>query len=196
MDKKYYVYVYYREDKTPYYIGKGCGSRITGQHYVKVPDKEYRGKLHENLCEEEAYFIESELINQYGRIGFEKGGILKNRAAGRYSMEEIAEEYKEQEEQQKRDAEWDEYKKELDEEWQFELDKLIWIKGNSPSNGTDPDNPMWNEIYINYWEYKIESALTSCDKEYEESIEYETADALVNGHTTVESYNIWGATLA
>jgi hypothetical protein len=189
MDKKYYVYVYYREDKTPYYIGKGCGSRITGQHEVKVPDKEYIEKLHENLCEEEAYFIESELINQYGRIGFEKGGILKNKAAGRYTAEEIAEEYKEQEKQQKRDAEWDEWKKEIDEEWQFELDKLIWIKGNSPSNGTDPDNPMWNEIYINYWEYKIESALTSCDKEYEESIEYETVDALVNGHTTVESYN-------
>tara|TARA_B100001250_G_scaffold271785_1_gene234659 strand:- start:58 stop:615 length:558 start_codon:yes stop_codon:yes gene_type:complete len=181
MDKKYYIYVYYREDKTPYYIGKGCDSRITGQHYVKVPDEEYREKLFENLWEEEAYIIESELINQYGRIGIDKGGILKNKAAGRYSMEEIAEIYKEQEEQQKRDAEWDEWQKEIDEEWQWELDKLIWIKDNSPS--------MWNEIYNTYWEYKIESALTSCDKEYEESIEYETADALVNGHTTVESYN-------
>ena len=181
MDKKYYIYVYYREDKTPYYIGKGCHSRITGQHTVKVPDKEYREKLYENLWEEEAYFIESELINQYGRIGIDKGGILKNKAAGRYSMEEIAEEYKEQEEQQKRDAEWDEWQKPIDKEWQYELDKLIWIKDNSPS--------MWNEIYSNYWEYKIESELTSCDEKYEESIEYETVDALVNGHTTVESYN-------
>ena len=186
MDKKYYIYVYYREDKTPYYIGKGCDSRITGQHYVKVPDEEYREKLFENLWEEEAYIIESELINQYGRIGIDKGGILKNKAAGRYSMEEIAEIYKEQEEQQKRDAEWDEWQKEIDEEWQFELDKLIWIKDNSPS--------MWNEIYSNYWEYKIESELTSCDEKYEESIEYETVDALVNGHTTVESYNREAAT--
>ena len=186
MDKKYYVYAYYREDKPPYYIGKGCEGRIAGQHEVKVPDKEYREKLYENLWEEEAYFYESELINQYGRIGIDKGGILKNKASGRYSMEEIAKEYKEQEKQQKRDAEWDEWHKPIDKEWQYELDKLIWIKDNSPS--------MWNEIYSNYWEYKIESELTSCDEEYEESIEYETVDALVNGHTTVESYNREAAT--
>ena len=187
MDKKYYIYVYYREDKTPYYIGKGCGSRISSnRRAVKVPDKKYREKLYENLWEEEAYFYESELINQYGRIGIDEGGILENVAPGRYSMEEIVEEYKEEEEQQKRDAEWDEWKKELDKEWQWELDKLIWIKDNGPS--------IWNKIYNTYWEYKIESALTSCDEEYEESIEYETVDALVNGHTTVESYNREAAT--
>ena len=45
MDKKYYIYVYYREDKTPYYIGKGCEGRITGHHTVKVPDEEYFTKL-------------------------------------------------------------------------------------------------------------------------------------------------------
>ena len=188
MDKKYYIYVYYREDKTPYYIGKGCDSRITGQHTVKVPDKKYREKLYENLWEDEAYFIESELINKYGRIGIDKGGILKNKASGRYSMEEIAEEYKERERMRIEEEKDKEYFKILDEEWQYELDKLIWIQDNSPS--------MWNEIYSNYWEYKIESELTSCDEEYEESIEYETVDALVHGHTTVESYNIWGATLA
>ena len=182
MDKKYYIYVYYREDKTtPYYIGKGCEGRITGHHSVKVPDKEYREKLYENLWEDDAYIIESELINKYGRKGIDYGGILDNIASGRYSMEEIAEEYKERERIRIEEEKDKEYFKRLDEEWQWELDKLIWIKDNSPS--------MWNEIYNTYWEYKIESALTSCDKEYEESIEYETADALVNGHTTVESYN-------
>ena len=152
MDKKYYIYVYYREDKTPYYIGKGCGSRISSnRRAVKVPDKKYREKLYENLWEEEAYFYESELINQYGRIGIDEGGILENVAPGRYSMEEIVEEYKEEEEQQKRDAEWDEWQKEIDEEWQWELDKLIWIKDNSPS--------MWNEIYSNYF-------VDRCDQKY------------------------------
>ena len=137
MDKKYYIYVYYREDKTtPYYIGKGCEGRITGQHEVKVPDEEYREKLYENLWEDEAYFIESELINKYGRIGIDKGGILKNKASGRYSMEEIAEEYKEQErriiEEEEDKERFKEYYQELEDYWQKEMYNLRLIRDNNP----------------------------------------------------------------
>ena len=136
MDKKYYIYVYYREDKTPYYIGKGCDSRITGQHEVKVPDKKYREKLFENLWEDEAYFIESELINKYGRKGLDYGGILENRASGRYSMEEIAEEYKERERRIKEEEEdkerFKEYYQELEDNWQKEMYNLRLIRDNNP----------------------------------------------------------------
>ena len=140
MDKKYYIYVYYREDKTPYYIGKGCEGRITGHHTVKVPDEEYREKLYENLWEEDAYIIESELINKYGRKGIDHGGILYNVASGRYSMEEIAEIYKERErdriEEEEYKERFKEYDQELEDNWQSELASLRFIRDRDPERFT------------------------------------------------------------
>ncbi len=53
----YYTYAYLREDKTPYYIGKGKGSRIySANRRIKPPkDKSRIIYLKQNLTEEEAF---------------------------------------------------------------------------------------------------------------------------------------------
>lgn len=80
----YYVYAYLNQ-KTgkPYYIGKGQGDRINAPHLnLNLPPKlENRVILQDNLSEEDAYNLEVQLIEQYGRkdIGT---GILLNKTAG------------------------------------------------------------------------------------------------------------------
>lgn len=82
MSKLYYVYVYLREDGSPYYIGKGKGKRITAPHNVNVPkDASRRVKLHENVTEEEAHRLEMDLIAHYGRKN-NGTGILRNLTDG------------------------------------------------------------------------------------------------------------------
>ena len=80
---KYYVYVYLREDETPYYVGKGKGRRAYSKnHRVNVPknkDKIVFANTH--LSEENALKRETELILQYGRKDI-KTGILENRTSG------------------------------------------------------------------------------------------------------------------
>ncbi|AIX20032.1 hypothetical protein HOQ61_gp141 [Synechococcus phage ACG-2014f_Syn7803C7] len=79
---KYYTYAYLRKDNTPYYIGKGCGDRIDDcMHALKLPPKNKRVYLEENLTEEEAYQHEIAMIAFYGRkdIGT---GILRNLTDG------------------------------------------------------------------------------------------------------------------
>jgi hypothetical protein len=76
--KKYYVYAWYREDGTPYYIGKGEGKRAYRIHdAVERPTDKSRIKiLHENLTSEEAMAKEIELIAHFGvKV---KGGLLEN----------------------------------------------------------------------------------------------------------------------
>ena len=74
----FYVYQYLREDKTPYYVGKGSKNRINESHapWVELPPVEQREIVEEGLTEEEAWTKENELIRHYGRII--DGGILKN----------------------------------------------------------------------------------------------------------------------
>jgi len=79
----YYTYAYLREDGTPYYIGKGKGSRIRSKHRknVKVPPKERRLFLKQNLTEEGAFKHEIYMISVFGRK--DNGtGILINRTDG------------------------------------------------------------------------------------------------------------------
>ena len=66
---KFYVYGYFREDGTPYYIGKGCGKRAWYRaKRVKPPVDQARIKiLAENLSEEEAFEWEKDLISLLGR---------------------------------------------------------------------------------------------------------------------------------
>jgi hypothetical protein len=79
---EYYVYLYLREDGTPYYVGKGKGNRAFSlKRRISPPPKE-RIIIHtENLSENDAFELEKELIAKYGRkdIGT---GILRNKTDG------------------------------------------------------------------------------------------------------------------
>jgi hypothetical protein len=81
---RFYTYAYLREDRTPYYIGKGTGRRI----YIKRKDGVNRPKdksrvifLKQNLTEEEAFKHEKYMIAVFGRKDLGTG-ILHNRTDG------------------------------------------------------------------------------------------------------------------
>ena len=82
---EYYTYAYLREDRTPYYIGKGIGYRITNnssRNGLKCPkDKSRVIKLKQNLTEEEAFKHEIYMIAVFGRKDLGTG-ILHNRTDG------------------------------------------------------------------------------------------------------------------
>jgi hypothetical protein len=83
MTQFYYTYAYLREDRTPYYIGKGRGRRIhSTKRIVKPPkDKSRIIFLKENLTEEEAFKHEIYMIAVFGRK--DNGtGILRNLTDG------------------------------------------------------------------------------------------------------------------
>jgi len=79
----YYTYAYLREDKTPYYIGKGKGDRIDSKkRSIKPPkDKSRIIYLKQNLTEEEAFKHEIYMIDVFGRKDLGTG-ILHNRTNG------------------------------------------------------------------------------------------------------------------
>lgn len=80
----YYTYAYLREDKTPYYVGKGTGRRIysTNRKGLKPPkDKTRIIFLKQNLTEEEAFKHEIYMIDVFGRKDLGTG-ILHNRTDG------------------------------------------------------------------------------------------------------------------
>ena len=80
---KYYVYAYLREDNSPYYIGKGTKDRAFKKqgHTVSLPPKERIKIISENLTEQEAKFLEIDLIKKYGRKDLGTG-ILRNMTNG------------------------------------------------------------------------------------------------------------------
>jgi hypothetical protein len=82
--KEYYTYAYLREDKTPYYIGKGKFDRVYRRNKkdIKPPkDKSRIIFLKQNLTEEEAFRHEIYMITVFGRKDLETG-ILHNRTDG------------------------------------------------------------------------------------------------------------------
>ena len=81
---RFYTYAYLREDRTPYYIGKGEGRRIykKGKGEVKLPkDKSRIIFLKQNLTEKEAFRHEIYMIDVFGRKDLGTG-ILRNRTNG------------------------------------------------------------------------------------------------------------------
>jgi hypothetical protein len=82
---EYYTYAYLREDKTPYYIGKGKGRRIFDKENrtsCPVPkDKRRIIFLKQNLTEEQAFIHEIYIISVFGRKN-NGTGILRNLTDG------------------------------------------------------------------------------------------------------------------
>ena len=81
---EYYTYAYLREDRTPYYIGKGKGKRAYKKRNkgVKPPkDKTRIIYLKQNLTEEESFKHEIYMIAVFGRKDLGTG-ILHNRTDG------------------------------------------------------------------------------------------------------------------
>ena len=83
LQNDYYTYAYLREDRTPYYIGKGKGKRIySKQKRIKAPkDKSRIIFLKKNLTEAEAFKHEIYMIAILGRKDLGTG-ILRNLTNG------------------------------------------------------------------------------------------------------------------
>jgi hypothetical protein len=80
---RFYTYAYLREDRTPYYIGKGQRKRIYQSKGKPCPipkDKNRIIFLKQNLTEDEAFKHEIYMIAVFGRKC--DGGILLNKSIG------------------------------------------------------------------------------------------------------------------
>ena len=80
----YYTYAYLREDKTPYYIGKGKGNRAYRRRDKGIKPPKDKSKiliLKQNLTEEESFRHEVYMIAVFGRKDLGTG-ILHNKTNG------------------------------------------------------------------------------------------------------------------
>ncbi|MFZ9354405.1 MAG: NUMOD3 domain-containing DNA-binding protein [Candidatus Nanopelagicales bacterium] len=81
---RFYTYAYLREDKTPYYIGKGQGNRAYFKYQKKVKPPKNKFQiifLKQNLTEQEAFKHEKYMIAVFGRKDLGTG-ILRNLTDG------------------------------------------------------------------------------------------------------------------
>jgi hypothetical protein len=80
----YYTYAYLREDRTPYYIGKGKGRRLYKKRKGGVNPPKDKSRiifLKQNLTEQEAFRHEIYMIAVFGRKDLGTG-ILHNKTNG------------------------------------------------------------------------------------------------------------------
>lgn len=81
----YYVYLWLREDRTPYYVGKGKGYRAYQKHIIGCPPSKDRVIIVKEFeDEDESYLFEEWLIQVYGRK-CERGILLNTSIGGRKS---------------------------------------------------------------------------------------------------------------
>ena len=88
---EYYTYAYLREDRTPYYIGKGKGRRLYKKRSKGVNPPKDKSRiifLKQNLTEEEAFKHEIYMIAVFGRKDLGTG-ILYNLTDGGEGMSGI-----------------------------------------------------------------------------------------------------------
>jgi hypothetical protein len=81
---KFYTYAYLREDRTPYYIGKGNGDRVYRKRLKGVNAPKEKSRiifLKQNLTEEESFNHEIYMIAVFGRKDLGTG-ILHNKTNG------------------------------------------------------------------------------------------------------------------
>lgn len=82
MENNFYVYMYLREDGTPYYVGKGKEYRAYDKsRRIAVPPKDRIKIVLENLTNEQACSNEIDFIKFYGRKDLGTG-ILRNLTDG------------------------------------------------------------------------------------------------------------------
>jgi hypothetical protein len=82
--KRFYTYAYLREDRSPYYIGKGEGNRAYKKYRSGIKPPKNKSRiifLKQNLIEEEAFRHEIYMIAVFGRKDLGTG-ILHNRTNG------------------------------------------------------------------------------------------------------------------
>ena len=81
---RFYTYAYLREDRTPYYIGKGVGNRLYKRNKYELNPQKDKSRiifLKQNLTEQEAFKHEIYMIAVFGRKDLGTG-ILHNRTDG------------------------------------------------------------------------------------------------------------------
>jgi hypothetical protein len=82
--KRFYTYAYLREDRTPYYIGKGEGRRLYKKSKGEVGKPKDKSRiifLKQNLTEQKAFKHEIYMIAVFGRKDLGTG-ILRNKTNG------------------------------------------------------------------------------------------------------------------
>lgn len=131
----FYTYAYLREDRSPYYIGKGKGDRAYRRsRRVRPPkDKSRILILKQNLTEAEAFRHEVYMINVFGRIDLGTG-ILHNRTNGGEGSSGVSEETRRKIGEAKKGEKNPNYGKSFSEEYKRKLSEAH--KGKTHSEET------------------------------------------------------------